>query len=999
MSNRGGPRGGRGGVRGGPGGGGPPPYRGAPRGGGGGGRGGFDNRGRGGGGGPRGGFQGGGGFGGGGGGATAPGIFNEGAPAQLPPRLNDSTQQALISSFKNLSVSQRQGPERPLRPGYGTRGTAVTLRANFFAVRLPKGPIYRYTIEITPKKALGDRKSRIFQLLERSPLCQPHLQYIAHDKSERLVSARKLPQPLDIQLQYSDYDNVPVSADALTYLVSIKFLDELKSEDMSNFLNADPESRKYDPLPLISSLNLVLQQHAQRTGVRVGTGRFFFPASPTTPKLQFRAGELYVKQGFFVSVRPAYKQLMVNINACMTAFVEPGNLADRLLNYGESSYGAMPTLSKAMIRSIKVRTLHLHHRKKLTAIGTTTARNTFFPCAEYGGNISVEQFFKKKYNITLKYPTQLPVVDVGAPKKPVWMPAELCQIEDGCVFREKVDIVRLASLRPRAAGEAITNTGFPVLGLSPGQQPLNGFDVGVDTSMAIVPGRELAPPSIQYRGNPIRANNGSWNITSVQFRVGGVAQAWWVLVLKEDYSPRGPPPFAIANNQDPRLKTLVMDFHAKLKSSGVGIPDGLPKLLPVTVLPKVYDDPGRVRALTMIRNVLNAGLKESEQAKKPYPSFMLVLLEKRDNFIYPGIKRIGDVELGIMTLHMQLPKVLGDSEHGNKRDQYLSNVALKVNTKLGGVNHLLDDNAMRWLKKKKTMMVGIDVTHPGPGSREGSPSIAAVVASTDDNFVQFPASLEIQRGKQEMVAQLSDMLVERLLVYEKKNKVLPSRVLVYRDGVSEGQFDKVIEEELPEILRAFKKMSTGARGNYKPSLSIIICGKRHHAKFFATNSQFADKNGNTRPGTVVDKGVTGVFDFDFYLQAHAGLQGFVKSTHYTVVYDENDLTADEIQQGTHDTSYLYARATKAVSLVPAAYYADLACERGRCYLNEFLASDAATTAGEHPPSTSSGGGGGKRGAYDRKAEREEKERRVFEAAKKAWGNGLHEKVKERMFYI
>jgi hypothetical protein len=343
----------------------------------------------------------------------------------------------------------------------------------------------------------------------------------------------------------------------------------------------------------------------------------------------------------------------------MTAFVEPGNLADRLLNYGEAAYGAMPTLSKAMIRSIKVRTLHLNHRKKLTAIGTTTARNTFFPCAEYGGNISVEQFFKKsesitileddsktnfslcaEYNRILKYPTQLPVVDVGTPKRPVWMPAELCEIEDGCVFREKVDIVRLASLRPRAAGEAITNTGFPVLGLSPGQQPLAGFDVGVDTEMAVVPGRELAPPSIQYRGAPIRANNGSWNITSVQFRVGGVAQAWWVLVLKEDYSgsPRGPPPFAIENNQDSRLKTLVMNFHAKLKSSGVGIPDGLPKLLPVTVLPKVYDDPGRVRALTMIRNLLNTTLQQSVQAKQPHPSFMLVLLEKRDNFIYPGIK-------------------------------------------------------------------------------------------------------------------------------------------------------------------------------------------------------------------------------------------------------------------------------------------------------------------------------------------------------------------------
>ena len=108
---------------------------------------------------------------------------------------------------------------------------------------------------------------------------------------------------------------------------------------------------------------------------------------------------------------------------------------------------------------------------------------------------------------------------------------------------------------------------------------------------------------------------------------------------------------------------------------------------------------------------------------------------------------------------------------------------------------------MRWLTKKKTMMVGIDVTHPGPGSREGTPSIAAVVASVDDSFVQFPASLRIQASKKEvgyctlsrimsnagfqMLDELTDMLVERLQVYERKNKVLPDRIFVYRDGVSE----------------------------------------------------------------------------------------------------------------------------------------------------------------------------------------------------------------------
>lgn len=87
------------------------------------------------------------------------------------------------------------------------------------------------------------------------------------------------------------------------------------------------------------------------------------------------------------------------------------------------------------------------------------------------------------------------------------------------------------------------------------------------------------------------------------------------------------------------------------------------------------------------------------------------------------------------------------------------------------------------------MMIGIDVTHPGPGSVKGTPSIAAVVASCDDDFAQFPCSLEIQESKKEMVTNLDKMVYERLAHYRAKNKnqkkSIPERILVYRDGVSE----------------------------------------------------------------------------------------------------------------------------------------------------------------------------------------------------------------------
>ncbi|KAG5643974.1 hypothetical protein DXG03_009263, partial [Asterophora parasitica] len=861
----------------------------------------------------------------------------------------------LINAFKSLKFL----PDRPLRPGYGTLGNAITLRANFFPMRLPKGPIYDYNVEISPKTDINRLKARVFQLMERSPLCVPHLPYLAHDRSQRLVSARKLPQPLNIEVPFFEEPDTGPNAASKIYIVSIVFERELQTGQLTEHMSGKAAARDYDPLPLVSALNLVLQQHASRNGVRVGKNRYFFPTS--AHKVSLGPG-VEAWQGFFTSVRPTFKELMVNVNVCMTAFVEPGNLADALLNFSRNSRGAMPTLPKGMAR-VKVRMQHLGYTKPIKKVGTTSARNTKFDCAELGGTVSVEQYFLKKYNIKLRYPADLPVVDVGSAKKTIWVPAELCHILPGHPYgklndKETAQMIRYACNPPRVNAEAIINQGFGTLGLAPIASPIDGFGISIDPEMAVIPARELRPPRLTYKVGSVSVRDGSWNILDVKFHRGARVTSWWVVVIRDGMGMVNGP-------TDPKLQGLVAGFSNKCARSGMTMPEGRPRLIPINLLPE-HTDPGRTNAIELIRTTLKNAVEPGRK-----PSFILVLLEKRDNFIYPAIKRIGDMELGLHTVHMQLGKALNDDS--KKQDQYFSNVALKVNTKLGGINHLLDDGAMKWLTKKKTMMVGIDVTHPGPGSREGTPSIAALVASIDDSFVQFPATLRIQQSKQEMLGELENMLLERLLAYERKNKVLPQRIFVFRDGVSEGQFDTVIKEELPQILDAFKKLETKERKTkYRPQLSIVICGKRHHARFYATNSANADRNGNTRPGTVVDKGVTAVFDFDFYLQAHAGLQGSVKATHYTVVYDENAFTADEIQQGTNDASYLYARATKAVSLIPPAYYADLACERGRCYLNDFLVDDKSSESG--------------RGRFDREEER----RRVFHAARQAWGQGEDE---------
>lgn len=266
---------------------------------------------------------------------------------------------------------------------------------------------------------------------------------------------------------------------------------------------------------------------------------------------------------------------------------------------------------------------------------------------------------------------------------------------------------------------------------------------------------------------------------------------------------------------------------------------------------------------------------------------------------------------------------------------------MKFNQKLGGVNHTVDAKTMAPLDGK-TILFGIDVTHPSPGSSEKSPSIAGVVASVDNIFSQYPASMRTQEGREEMVLQLEEMIIERLQLWQKRNKGgLPTKVIVYRDGVSEGQYSIVLREELKSFVEAFNKMY-GAKPKH-PKISIIIVGKRHHTRFYPTHENDTDgRTGNPMPGTVVDRGVTGEKLFDFFLLAHQGLQGTSKPAHYVVIKDENKLGADQLQSLTHSLCYTFARATRSVSICPPAYYADLLCERGRSYLHGVLKGDGST---------------------------------------------------------
>lgn len=113
---------------------------------------------------------------------------------------------------------------------------------------------------------------------------------------------------------------------------------------------------------------------------------------------------------------------------------------------------------------------------------------------------------------------------------------------------------------------------------------------------------------------------------------------------------------------------------------------------------------------------------------------------------------------------------------------------------------------------------------------------------------------------------LRELLV---MFYKSTGGYKPHRIILYRDGVSEGQFLHVLQHELTAIREACIKLEA----DYRPGITFIVVQKRHHTRLFcADKKEQSGKSGNIPAGTTVDVCITHPTEFDFYLCSHQGIQ-------------------------------------------------------------------------------------------------------------------------------
>ncbi|KAF2220482.1 Piwi domain-containing protein [Elsinoe ampelina] len=737
---------------------------------------------------------------------------------------------------------------------------------------------------------------------------------------------------------------------------------------------------------MLQILNIVFGYYALHNREHVfqigRSNKFFYDSFINQNAVDLGSG-LRALRGYIASVRLAPGSMMLNLNVVSGAFyklIPLRNLAWQLLKGDRLRYdpGKLDRLDRKrlenMLRYVRIECHYMpalgpDGRPKLKPDGTPVkkkvnrticsfnppdylpAKHQRFQCLDettgQTRSVTVFDYFREKYpNSGFDVDHGWPVLNVGTRAKPTWIPLQLCLVSPAQAVKRMLSgdqtsaMINFAARPPNVNVHRILTEGVPMFKLALNEQANAHakFGLEVATSLSKVPARFLQPPGIVFYENK-RPNiiMGGWNLRGVAFfkpmRVEKVALVEMRRFSEVGGGRRNYTQFAPLTNFTPQQ--VMQEFRNQFGAYRLRIEH-------IDHFQCDVPEGGTYVNRADYQRAIDDTFKKLADQKF---HMSIWLMEEKSVFTYSWIKKMGDVEHGVQSICLT-PEKFGKA-YSRHDPGFYGNIAMKMNTKVGGTNVYLSPQELgsrdRGIWNDTTMFVGIDVTHPAPGSSKATPSIAAVVANTDAQLAQWPGSVRRQAvSREEMVDALKDMVVERLQLWRtKNNNKLPTRIIVYRDGVSDGQFQLVLQHERTAINQAITAMYAGAP---RPQMAIIVVTKRHHTRFYPTKREDMDTSGkdkktnvmmttgNCKPGLVVDRGVTDPEVYDFFLQPHAGLQGTVKPARYVVLHDELKMGADGLQRMTHTLCYLFNRATRAVSLCPPAYYADLLCERARCYL-------------------------------------------------------------------
>ncbi|XP_050439319.1 protein argonaute-2-like [Adelges cooleyi] len=807
---------------------------------------------------------------------------------QPPAQLNQTLQ-----SFQNqLAIPKRKNP----RQG-GKLGRATELEVNHLPLNLDKlfeKTVYHFDVAFSPDVP----KKLLRTALEEFNRRHYPNDLIAFDGRKNMYSIKELKNKCDIVTVTSEESNKTLEFNIQTKHVNTILMKKIK-EYLSNGSSNNPPQEAYQ------ALDIVLKNRPFSLRF-VNSGRSFFPIPRNIPVDLGEGMEMW--KGFFQSPVIGWKPYL-NIDVAHKGFPKNQKLTDYIykdlqLNLNSEMDNKSLSNLTSYVKGLKVdfqipNQLNTRRTYRVNNL-FESATKFFFEIEDPNGKkqkMNVVQYYKNARNYTIQFPN-LPCLHVGNPTKKTAIPIELCTVQKGQIRMKKLtenqtaNMVRNAARPPTDRRSNIENS---IRDIKYNQDPvLKEFGIEIQEKFATVPARVLDQPTLSYHAQKeIKPRGGVWRAD--RFRESVTLNRWVVL------------------NLDSRTRMdKIQDFERCLMQSGRELNVNINRMAPVfnVTIQRHWRVNDIEREVTFFFN-----------KQKHNMDLIVVIIPDFPPGVYATVKQSSELQVGVLTQCIKSKTMF------KMNSATAGNILLKINSKLNGVNHILALKSCPPIMEG-AIIFGADVTHPSP-DQTAIPSVAAVAASHDVKGFQYNMEWRLQSPKVEIIQDLEDIVHKQLLKFKDHTKVIPKKILFFRDGVSEGQFMQLLENEFMAIRRACLRLNP----NYTPAVTFVVVQKRHHTRMFPKHpADFDGKFGNVPSGTIVDTDITHPTELDFYLCSHASIQGTSRPTKYHLLWDDNKLTEDQLEQLTFYLCFMFARCTRSVSYPAPTYYAHLAAFRARAYI-------------------------------------------------------------------
>ncbi|PIN22710.1 Translation initiation factor 2C (eIF-2C) [Handroanthus impetiginosus] len=843
---------------------------------------------------------------------------------QLPPNpCTFGVDLLKVSEEEPLSCHPKDANNRILpvrRPKGGTLvGRSVNLLVNHFLVEFnPRVTIFHYNLDIKQVICHGKRPVRKSKnkmnlrsirdkLFSDDPARFP-LNRTAYDGEKNLYSAILLPTG-QFRVELSDNEDLSTR----TYVVSIKLMNELKLSKLEDYLTG---KLPYVPRDILQGMDLVMKENPSR--YRISVDRSFY-SSTFKVEDDLKHG-IAAYRGFQSSLRPTSQGLALCLDCSVLAFRKPLAVIDFLKEHIAEFDGVYLDLNLRRrvtnaLKGLTVRVTHRVTKQTFTITGLTAkiTRDLWFDFVDPKGidptvKVSLVQYFREKYGKEIAY-QGIPCLILGRNNRTNHVPMEFCVLAQGQRYRkELLDEVGQKTMEEKSLAwpperRKIISEMMQAYDGPCGDDTQN-FGLRIDKNMTSVEGRVIGPPDLKL-GAPdgavyvVRVENEKcqWNLAENSVVDGKQIERWALIE------------FSSSGCLKLRAKDFIQNLRNRARSIGICMEEPL-----VCHFTHMREFSSVSRLEELLRSVIQ---EASRKTWNRLQIIVCVMAEKHHGYKY--LKWVSETRIGVVT------QCCLSSQANRGDDQFLGNLCLKINAKLGGSNVELTQRLPHFDDEDHVMFIGADVNHP-VSKKATTPSIAAVVSSVNWPAVnRYAARVSPQDHRTEKIVEFGPMCHDLIDTYFQLNKVKPKKIIVFRDGVSEGQFDMVLNEELSDLKSAV------CSNTYQPKITLVVAQKRHQTRLFLENMADGGATGNVPPGTVVDTKIVHPFELDFYLCSHYGRIGTSKAVRYCVLWDENSFASSELQKLIYNLCFTFARSTRPVSLVPPVYYADLVAYRGRIF--------------------------------------------------------------------